>query len=77
MQIKQLASETGVGSNTIRYYEDIALLPQARRSDNGYRHYRHYRHYNQYDVLSLKFIRRCKDLRMPLAAIKSLVAEQT
>jgi len=74
MQIKQLASETGVGSNTIRYYEDIGLLPQARRSDNGYRHYRHY---NQYDVLSLKFIRRCKDLRMPLAAIKSLVAEQT
>jgi len=71
MQIKQLASETGVGSNTIRYYEDIALLPQARRSDNGYRHY------NQHDVLSLKFIRRCKDLRMPLAAIKSLVAEQT
>jgi len=71
MQIKQLASETGVGSNTIRYYEDIALSPQARRSDNGYRHY------NQYDVLSLKFIRRCKDLRMPLAAIKSLVAEQT
>jgi DNA-binding transcriptional MerR regulator len=70
MQIKQLASETGVGSYTIRYYEDIGLLPQARRSDIGYRRY------NQYDVLSLKFIRRCKDLRMPLVAIKSLVAVQ-
>lgn len=71
MQIKQLASVTGVNAKTIRYYEDIGLLPEAKRGDNGYRYYR------EQDVSSLKFIRRCKELRMPLADIKRLVAVQS
>lgn len=70
MQIKQLASATGVNPKTIRYYEDIGLLPEARRGDNGYRYYQNK------DVASLNFIRRCKKLRIPLADIKTLVAVQ-
>ncbi|WP_166425902.1 Cd(II)/Pb(II)-responsive transcriptional regulator [Paraglaciecola sp. 20A4] len=71
MQIKQLATVTGVNTKTIRYYEDIGLLPNPKRGENGYRFYRHQ------DVLSLNFIRRCKELRMPLADIKTLVAVQS
>jgi len=71
MQIKQLANNTGVSAKTIRYYEDIGLLPAAKRGDNGYRYY------NQHDVSSLKFIRRCKELRMPLTDIKRLVTVQS
>ncbi len=70
MQIKQLANASGVNAKTIRYYEDIGLLPMAERNLNGYRVYK------QNDVSSLKFIRRCKDLRMPLADIQTLVAVQ-
>ncbi|MDO6561406.1 Cd(II)/Pb(II)-responsive transcriptional regulator [Paraglaciecola chathamensis] len=71
MQIKQLAKVTNVNAKTIRYYEDVGLLPKAKRGDNGYRYYK------QQDVSSLNFIRRCKELRMPLADIKRLVSIQS
>ncbi|GAC29502.1 MerR family transcriptional regulator [Brumicola pallidula] len=71
MQIKQLASFTGVSAKTIRYYEDISLLSKAKRGDNGYRYY------DDQDVSLLKFIRRCKELRIPLADIKRLVVVQS
>ena len=71
MQIKQLAKVTNVNAKTIRYYEDVGLLPKAKRGDNGYRYYQ------QQDVSSLNFIRRCKELRMPLADIKRLVSIQS
>lgn len=39
MKIGQLAERTGVSPKTIRYYEQIGVLPEPRRSDNGYRTY--------------------------------------
>lgn len=39
MQIKEFARETGLPAKTIRYYEEIGLLPQPRRLENGYRVY--------------------------------------
>ena len=39
MRIGELAQETGVSSDTIRYYEKIGLLPPARRTESGYREY--------------------------------------
>lgn len=39
MQIGQLAQRTGVSTKTIRYYEDIGVLPEPARADNGYRRY--------------------------------------
>ncbi|HEX6221719.1 MAG TPA: MerR family transcriptional regulator, partial [Acidimicrobiia bacterium] len=37
MKIGQLAEETGVSAKAIRYYEEIGVLPPARRESNGYR----------------------------------------
>ena len=39
MKIGELSSRTSVPTKTIRYYEDIGVLPPAERADNGYRTY--------------------------------------
>ncbi|HXF80166.1 MAG TPA: Cd(II)/Pb(II)-responsive transcriptional regulator [Usitatibacter sp.] len=68
MKIGELGERTGVDGATIRYYEREGLLPQARRSPNGYRQYgaRH--------AERLAFIRHCRALDMPLAEIRTLLA---
>jgi DNA-binding transcriptional MerR regulator len=35
----ELAKETGVSTDTLRYYERKKVLPKPRRSENGYRMY--------------------------------------
>lgn len=39
MKIGDVARRTGLTTKTIRYYEDIGILPEARREPNGYRAY--------------------------------------
>ena len=39
MQIGELAGRTGVSTKTIRYYEDIGIMPAPPRAANGYRDY--------------------------------------
>ena len=70
MKISQLAKTTNVASKTIRYYEEIGLLPEAYRNDNGYREY------SASDIERLVFIRRCRELQIPLEQIKTLIAVQ-
>lgn len=67
MRIGELARVTGVEVETIRYYERAGLLPAPPREINGYR---------VYGVLQLErlaFIRHCRALDMPLAAIARLL----
>ncbi len=37
MRIGTLAERAGLSSKTIRYYEQIGILPAPRRSASGYR----------------------------------------
>ena len=39
MKIGELAERSGFSSKTIRYYEEIGLLPLPEREPNGYRSY--------------------------------------
>jgi DNA-binding transcriptional MerR regulator len=39
LSIGQLAEMTGVSSRTIRYYEELGILPEPRRSPGGTRKY--------------------------------------
>jgi len=39
MRIGELADRTGLTTKTIRYYEDIGILPEPERMANGYRTY--------------------------------------
>ena len=66
--IGQLSQHTGVSTETIRYYERIALLPPPRRADNGYRQY------DDDDVERLQFVRRSRTLDFGIDEIKEILA---
>jgi Cu(I)-responsive transcriptional regulator len=67
MQIKQLATVTGVSAKTIRYYEDIGLV-QPLRSANGYRTFR------ESDVHKLAFLGRSRALGFTIEDCRNLLA---
>ena len=67
MRIGELAARFGLNPKTIRYYEEIGLLPRAGRSDSGYRHY------DERDVERLGFIRRAKTLGLALDEIRDIL----
>src|SRR5205823_5356134 len=69
LTVGQLAHTTGVPAKTIRYYEQVGVLPVPRRSGAGYRQYSHH------DVHRLLFIRRARALGLSLANLKALTAE--
>lgn len=70
MNIGELAKRTGVGIDTIRYYEKEAVLPKPQRLGSG----AGYRRYTEEDVARLEFIRRAKVLGFSLAEITDLLA---
>ena len=69
LTIGGLARLTGIPAKTIRFYEEIGLLPPARRQANRYRHY------GQADVNRLVLLRRIRLLGVPLPEAKPLLVE--
>ena len=67
LTIGQLAKATGVAAKTIRYYEQIGVLPIPSRTAAGYRQY------DQPGVQRLRFIRRARLLGLPLRDIKTVI----
>ena len=68
LTIGKLGSSTGVKIPTIRYYEQIGLLPEAERSLGNQRLYTHKAHER------LVFIRHARDLGFSLEAIRDLLS---
>ena len=66
VSIGQLAKDAGVSSRTIRYYEELGILPEPRRSPGGTRKYP--REYQDYIETALEL----KDLGFRLEEIKPL-----
>ena len=66
VSIGQLAKAAGVSSRTIRYYEELGILPEPRRSPGGTRKYP--REYREYIDTALAL----KDLGFRLEEIKPL-----
>lgn len=56
MNIGQAAKRSGVSAKTIRYYEEIGLIPAAGRTASGYRDY------GDAEVETLKFIQKARSL---------------
>ena len=67
MNIGEAAGASGVSAKMIRHYEELGLLPEARRTDSGYRQY------EQNEIHTLRFIRHARDLGFSLSEIAELV----
>lgn len=68
LSIGKLSEATGVKVPTIRYYEQIDLLPQPSRTTGNQRHY------DQSTLERLAFIRHARDLGFSLEAIRELLS---
>lgn len=67
LMIGQVASQSGVGVETIRFYERQGLLDPPSRRASGYREY------DAEVVTRLRFIRRAKELGFSLSEIEELL----
>jgi MerR family copper efflux transcriptional regulator len=70
MTIGQVANASGMGIQTLRYYEREKLLPAAMRKPSGYRLYQ------PEAIARLRFIRRAKHLGFSLEEIRQLLKLQ-
>lgn len=68
MRIGELAENTGVNIETIRYYERAGILPQPRRAPNNYRVYSH-AHQRR-----LRLVRRMRDLDFRLDEVRAVLS---
>lgn len=71
-RIGEVARLTGLSAKTIRFYEEIGLIPHARRSNPSYAS-PGYRAYSDADVRRLALVKRAKLLNLSLDQIKQLV----
>lgn len=67
LRIGELADQLGLNPKTIRYYEQIGLLPPARRTGSGYRLY------DAGDRERLRFIGKAKAIGLTLEEIKEIL----
>lgn len=68
MRIGELARRCSVNPKTIRYYEAFGLLPKATRAPSGHRVY------SEKDLHRLRFIRRARQISLPLAGIRQITS---
>jgi len=65
--IGKAAELSGVKVTTIRYYEEVGLMPEPERRASGRRSYDHAA------IDRLRFIRHARDLGFPVESIRSLI----
>ena len=68
LRIGELAQASDTSAKTIRFYEEISLLPPAQRAENGYRLY------DTEDVRRLRFIRNARSLGFSVDDLKEVLA---
>lgn len=67
MNISQAAKQTGLSAKQIRDYEKAGLLPEAHRTESGYRFY------NEQDLARLSFIANARNVGFSLHQITNLL----
>ena len=68
LKVGQVAKAAGMAAKTIRYYEQVGVLPPPSRTAAGYRQY------GEQAVQQLMFIRRARALGLSLHHLKTLTA---
>src|SRR5688572_419876 len=71
LQIGQVARETGLTVDAIRFYEKQRLLKHPPRTEGGFRQF------TTHDVQSIHFIRRAQELGFSLTEIRELLVLQS
>ena len=71
LSIGELGRAAGVKVVTIRYYEQMKLMPEPARTEGNYRAYK------QDHLHRLSFIRRCRDLGFTLEQVRDLLRLST
>ncbi|PWC56655.1 helix-turn-helix domain-containing protein [Azospirillum sp. TSO22-1] len=66
--IGALAKATGTKPETIRFYEQIGILPEPARTAGNYRTY------GTEHLRRLSFVRRARDLGFPLDVVRAMLA---
>ena len=67
LSIGEVAKATGIKVVTLRYYEQLGLVPATVRTNGNYRAY------SVDDLRRLRFIRRCRDLGFTLDQVRELL----
>jgi Cu(I)-responsive transcriptional regulator len=67
LNIGQAAEASGVSAKMIRHYEEIGLIPKARRTYSGYRMY------TENEIHVLRFIRQARNLGFSMKQIEALL----
>jgi DNA-binding transcriptional MerR regulator len=70
LKVSDIAAQTGISTDAVRYYEKEGLLPQARRSPSGYREY------DQSTAGRILFIKGAQEMGLKLAEIAELLEIQ-
>jgi DNA-binding transcriptional MerR regulator len=65
--IGEASRQSGVGIETIRYYEREGIVPKPERASNNRRVY------TTHDIGRLRFLKKCRDLGFPLPDAKTLL----
>jgi DNA-binding transcriptional MerR regulator len=65
--IGELSKQTGIKVVTIRYYEQVGLMPAPPRTEGNYRIYR------REHLHRLQFVRRCRDLGFTHGQVRDLL----
>ncbi len=68
MRIQNVAQQTGISSQTIRYYESVDLLPKPQREANRYRTY------TEIDVERIRFVGGARQLGLSIDDIREILA---
>ena len=68
--IQQMAAITGLSAYTLRYYENIGLVPPVPRKENGHRRY------SDFDLDWINYVTCLRSVGMALEEIKTYVALQ-
>ena len=70
-KIGQIAQETGLSIDTIRFYEKQGLLKRSPRTEGGFRLFA------LSDIETLKFVRKAQELGFSLNEIRELLISST
>ena len=63
MRISEVSQQSGISSDTLRYYERIGLLPPVNRNESGIRDY------SELDVRRVEFIKCMRSAGLPIEVL--------